>query len=436
MFRTLGIVLAFVVMSILFASAQPQRADAPAKVSNSPTLAELKVTGSTRFDQKRLVAAVGLKIGEAVTEQQMREAADRLASSGMFDDVTYQYVQRPAGTAVEFKVSDTAKLLPMVLDNFVWLPRAQLVEELKSRESLFSGEIPNQGQMFEQLAAHMEKILKAQNVAGTVKALPLAPETGGTLLGFIFTVEGVKLPIQSMEIAGTSAEMQPVLQKIIAGSLLGSDYAESRVQAFQRLDLLPQYRMRGFLKAEFRQVSGELADQSTGSVTVKASVTEGLQYKLAELRWAGNAVVSSSELDKVLRGKTGAPANAVQLEEDLHNASKAYDSRGYLEARLEPVPTLEDNSQTVRYVVTVTEGPQYHMGNLAFEGLTEAPAEALRKLWTLKTGAPFDSSYPNQFFQNASRQFNFSRVDVQIRDIPHRDSKTVDVSIRFAPRQK
>jgi outer membrane protein insertion porin family len=401
---------------------------------NSMKLAEVKVVGSHRFESSEVASALGLKLGERVSEDSLKQGADRLAASGMFSDVTYSYVSRPQGTRAEYHVNDTEKLIPAIFENFVWLPPPDLLRELRKREPLFRDEVPNAGEMYERLADDIKGVLDDLHVAGTVKVLPQVPQAGGEVTGFIYVVDGVKLPIRSTEFPGASSDMNGLLQKVAGSSLLDKDYSVSRVQAITALDLLPQYRMRGFLKAKFGDPLAELHDRVTGAVAVKLPIEEGKQYQLASVRWSGNTTFPASDLTKFLKTPFNKPANQVQLEEDMGAISKIYGTRGYLEARLTPSFSFDDVGQTVTVDVEVREGDQYHMGTVRFEGLPTDAAAKLQKEWKLHLGDVYDTSYPRVFLTGASTHFDFSTLKVQLGQQPNRESKSVDVVFRFAPK--
>jgi outer membrane protein assembly factor BamA len=398
---------------------------------NSTKLVEIKVVGSQRFQPDELATATGLKLGDKGDESELKRAAERLAESGMFGNVTYSYISEPKGTRVKYEVNDTDKLVPIHVDNFVWLPPAVLVGELKKREPLFRGEVPNAGEMYNRLADDMKSLLNDLHVTATVRVLPEVPQKGGDVTGFLYTVEGVNLPIRSLEFPGIAPEMDSALQKIAASSLISSNYSRSRVRTIAVLDFLPQYRMRGFLKAAFDEPLAMLQDSPTSSVAVRLPVNEGLQYKLSTVQWSGNRAFSIDELTKALKGKVGAPLNQVQLEEDLGGISKVYGTRGYMEARLKPRFSFDDSGPTVAAEIQVQEGDQFHQGDVQFAGLTESAAAALRRLWKLRPGDVYDASYPNLFLKDASRQFDFSQMQIGLSQQVHRENKTVDVAFRF-----
>jgi Surface antigen variable number repeat len=426
--RRLSLELAlFLLTTMGWAAAQSKTTATP----NSTKLVEIKVIGSQRFQLDELARATGLKLGETSDESTLKQAAERLAESGMFANVTYSYISEPKGTRVKYEVNDTDKLVPIHMDNFVWLTPVELVGELQKREPLFRGEVPNAGEMYNKLADDMKSLLSDLHVTATVRVLPEVPQNGGDVTGFLYTVEGVNLPIRSMGLAGVSTEMNEALQKIARSTLISRNYSRSRVRTIATSDFLPQYRMRGFLKAAFDEPLATLQDRATSSVAVRLPVNEGLQYKLSTVRWAGNHAFSVDELTKALKGKVGTPLNQMQLEEDLGGISKVYGTRGYVEARLNPGFSFDDSGPSVAAEIQVEEGDQFHQGDVQFAGLSESAAAALRRLWKRPPGDVYDTSYASLFLQGASQQFDLSQMQVRLAQQVHRETKTVDVTFRF-----
>jgi len=102
-----------------------------------------------------------------------------------------------------------------------------------------------------------------------------------------------------------------------------------------------------------------------------------------------------------------------------------------MRARLKAVPTFHDQEKTVSFLIEVTEGDQYRMGNVRLEGASEALAKKIQELWKLPAGNVFDSSYASFFLSGLGQQFDLRAYRISIRDTVNDASKTVDVSLRF-----
>lgn len=427
--------LIFGLALLLLPASTRTEAQTRAVAKNSTKLIQLRVAGSQRFPSAVIVDATGLHPGDDASDGPLKQAADRLAATGMFSDITYSYVSSPKGTSAEFKVTDIDKLFPAFFDNFVWMSSDDLLKELQKREPLFVGKVPNAGEMSQWLTNDLKKILETLSIPGTVRVFPRMPQYGGELIGFSYAVEGVKIPVVSVEFPGASAEMAAILQKSAAGStLIGDNYSETKVRSIAGLDFVAQYHMRGYLKVVFGNPVALLRDRTLGSVAVTLPVQQGVQYKLAGIQWTGNKTFSQDELTKVLRSEPGKTLDQLKMEEEVGGVSKIYGTRGYMDARLDPQYTCDDSSQTVAVVIQVHEGEQYHLGTVEFHGLSERATASLRQQWKLHPGDPYDSSYPGLFLSGIGRQFDLSRVKIQYKQQPNRDTKTVDLSFTFAPK--
>jgi outer membrane protein assembly factor BamA len=253
---------------------------------------------------------------------------------------------------------------------------------------------------------------------------------GARIIGFRYTVEGVRIPVRTVDFPGAAPEMIAILKEVAAPKI-GSDFSETGLLTFSRLDLLPQYMSRGYLQAQFGALEFTPADVATNSVAVRLPVREGLCYRLKEVQWSGNNAFPGQELAKFLKGKSGTTANSVQLDEALGAISKNYGTRGYMRARLKANPAFNDEEKTVSFRIDVTEGDQYHMGVMRMEGASEAVKKKGGELWKLRAGDVYDSSYAQQFLKDLFQEFDLRAFRISIGESLKQESKTVDVLLRF-----
>jgi hypothetical protein len=395
---------------------------------------EIRVVGSERFSQAEVVKASGLKLGAEANADSFKEAANNLAATGVFASVRYRYTPTSAGIAIEFQVTDASKFVSCRFDNFVWFSDEELKKELRSRVPLFTGDVPLAGKLQDQVATALQSILKERGIPGTIRQEGASNHVGGPVEAILFSVEGASIHIgqvkfqgvNQVEVAGLDAAMKP---------LFGTEYQQSFVSDFARLNLGPIYIQQGFLRVEFGMPIAELVkdDLSQHSVTVTIPVREGLQYRLAGLQFSGNSVISSADLIKNIHLLPGKPANGVQLQLDLGNIHDLYGTRGYLTARVMPHPAFADDQKTVSYDLQVHEGDLYRMGKLEIVGLDPARAEAFKKKCMLAEGDPYDTSYWKKFLAQAGPFLPrvAGRWNVTFGQSRNSTTKTVDVTIGY-----
>ena len=143
-------------------------------------LIEIKTSGTQRYGHDEIVAASGLRIGDTVTDDDFKKAAQRLGETGVFSDVAYGFSYSPLGTKLDLQLADAQKFVPVRFENFVWFTDEELGKELRNRVPLFRGEVPVAGTLLELLNDALQALLLENNLPGRVDYMRMAPMDGGT----------------------------------------------------------------------------------------------------------------------------------------------------------------------------------------------------------------------------------------------------------------
>jgi outer membrane protein assembly factor BamA len=433
-------------LSLLLSAAAAQKHSTSGKASSvtASKLISLKVTGTTRYTDKEILAASGLQIGQNAADGDFKEAVRRLGDSGLFSDVVYSYASANTGTRLELQLADIdkSKLVTVHFENFVWFTDEELGAALQRRVPLFKQLLPIAGNLPEQVSEALQAMLTEKNLPGRVNYLREGEDqSGGPLTAIAYRVEEVGIRIRSVEFPGASPE-QTALLTTAARGLTGAEYLRSTIAAVAKFDLLPVYLQRGYLKAAFGPSDARVAPQpapaadAQGSADVQVDaivpVTAGKVYSTSSVDWKGTSAIATAELAPLLHLPPGQPADAVRLLRDLENVSKHYRSRGYMMVQIKPDAQFDDDKSTVHYDLNIVEGDLYKMGELEIAGLdTQAKARMLAA-WTLREGQPYNADYPGKFLDD-TRQLVPRGVQwaVSIHENPDAKDKTVDVEIRF-----
>ncbi|MGC2399127.1 MAG: POTRA domain-containing protein, partial [Acidobacteriaceae bacterium] len=402
-------------------------------------LIEVKATGSKRFTQGEVAAATGLMAGTTVDDETFRKAARQLGETGAFDAISYTFSYSEAGTKLVFKVTDAEKFVPVHFADFVWFSDKELLQKVHERVPLFNGELPTTGRLPDQVSDILQAMLVENGIPGHVEYLRNSGKDG-QLAEIDYSVSNVTIRIRNIEFAGAGKDELELLEA--AGKKLsGRDYSRALLASFTQHAVLPAYHDRGYLKAAcsapqpkvIKAVVPEEGDQETiTTVDVALSITPGIQYKLKGWTWSGNKNIPTNELQPLLHAKMGKPASTVQLEDDLRAVQELYGSRGYVTATIKADAQYNDEASTVDYLLLVTEGPVFHMGELEFRGIDNALTARLREAWKIRPGDVYDATYLKGFLVQARKLLPAS-MDWEVA--PHvtamaRD-KTVDVDLQY-----
>ena len=412
-------------------------------------LSALKVTGTTRYTDKEILAASGLQIGQNAADGDFKEAVQRLGGTGMFSNVAYSYSSKGgAGVKLELQIDDIdqSKLVPAHFENLVWFTDQELLTALQSRVPLFKGSLPLGGNLSDHVSEALQAILTEKHLPGRVECLGEArDQNGGPLIAVACRAEEVSILIHGFEFPGASPEQSALLTTAVQRAI-GRNYARSSLAAVVKFDLLPVFLKRGYLKAAFAPSDARVVPQPVTpsgapesppesmelQVDAVLPVTPGKVYSASGVDWKGNSAISTGEIAPLLHLPAGQPADAVRLLDDVEAVSKFYRSRGYMTSQIKPEAKFDDEKSTVHYDMNIVEGDLYKMGELDIEGLDTQAKARMEDAWTLRPGQPYNADYLKKYLRDTGPLLPRGvRWGVAVHESPDAGDKTVDVEIRF-----
>jgi len=407
------------------------------EAASGPKIERIQIQGYRRFSSEDLAAVLGLRLGQAVNDSLLNAAASRLAQTGAFRDVSYEFSRRGDGWSVRFVVVEFPEFLPCVFDNLLWFEDADLIAAARARVSLFNGLLPEGNTaMQDQVIAALQQFLDAHHVAGSVAITPISRGLGAKPESYSIHVTDVPMPVLRVEVKGGPPDAV-ALGEATRG-LVGSDYSRHFAVRVAETALTEAYQDEGYLQPKFSEPMPSFQDpagkDASQGVIVRYLVTPGLRYSWAGVGWSGNHALTAEELTKLVAVLPGELARRNRTLAGWDEVREAFAHKGYITARLDPVPQFDDQTASVRFEVNLAEGPQFHMGELRVDDPSEKAAKELAAAWPLQRGAVFDAAAEKEFLRSGagkalaragvtSRQY---RVE---RDL-HHDTATVNVLIR------
>ena len=418
--------------SLLLASAWGESAG---KRPLSFKLLSIQIKGLKHFTQDQLVRASGLQLGSTATEHDFQQAVQKLGDTGLFNDVAYSYRYTDAGCDLDLQVTENDDLVPILFDNFVWFSDDQLLSLLRARVPLFDGKLPLHGSLSQQVADALNGILSERKILGHTEFLERA-KLNGPLDSYLYQVKFHPVAIRDMQFPGAAPSEVPALQAA-AKPLAGNDYSRSAMRSHEKLDFLPVFLSRGYLKAQFSDSQAKVVQDGPRTlVDVSFPVSPGLQYRVAQVQWTGVTAFPLDQLQKLLHLRQGEPANTVQLDDDLRAVQKLYGTKGHLLAEITRHPELDDAAATVAYDLNVVEGDVFRMGELQIDGIDASAAAKLADQWELKKGDIYDASYLRRFFTNMYHEVGLTgSYSVVPKENINRQDKTVTVALHFVAKK-
>jgi len=405
-------------------------------------IARIEFEGLQQTKPEEALATSGLKTDQPFKVEDIDDAAQRLLDSGIFKQIGYRTRTVGNKVTITFQVEEARSGdSPVIFDNFIWFTEEQLMDAVHREVPSFAGRAPNEGKMPEAIARALQQLLAERKIPGTVE-YKASQDLEGHMLGHVFTVTGIKMPICTLHFPGAQNVSEAKLVDT-SKELSDVDYSSELVRGFAGMKLFALYREVGQLRAKFSDPIAKPDPNCKNGVEVTIPVAEGLIYSWGETAWPGASALTTDQLDRILGTKQGDVANGLMFDKGLLAVTKAYGREGYLNVRVRTTPEFDDTTKRVTYKIEVREGQQYHMGSLLFKGLAERDAKALRNSWRLKRGDVFDKGYLEDFFKDDARMtmqrlFDERRTSgrplpqIETKLTPNKETLTVDVTLELA----
>jgi outer membrane protein insertion porin family len=380
-------------ISLFFAVSAPYL---PARAQTAPAsfvVAEVHASGSHRYTDAQVAATAGLKPGDQINNQTLQEISDELAQLGVFSRVNFRFTAKNNRATVNFELED-APIVPVMFENFPWFTDQELSDEIRRAVPLFDGGAPRGGTLIDEITAALSAKLASRGIKANIEHSLLTEASGDEEI-MQFRQDGADFKIASLSFSDSAAHNSEKIRDRMS-DLVGKKFSRFAIELFENEQVRPIYLSAGQIRVKFGapvvHLNGD-GQQGQSSVDVEIPVEPGRVFRLSSAAWSGNMVIDDAALSRLVSVKPGDLADGMKLASGWQQIELEYGHRGYLDAKVSPVPKFDDASGTVRYDVNIVEGPQYRMGELVITGLSVDAERRLRNAWRLAPGQVFDKTF-------------------------------------------
>lgn len=209
----------------------------------------------------------------------------------------------------------------------------------------------------------------------------------------VIVVVMAKASISEVVINGSEKVKQSRVRKEITAKP-GDPLNEAALEA-DRQKLLTYYQEKGFGEIDIQYVVE--ADEAAGTARVTFNINEGGKLFIRSVKFEGNQNVTTTELKKVIKSKPkffldflgkGGKVNQDQLADDQNAIKDLVQGKGFVDAEISEPEMARDGSK-VDITWRISEGAQYHVGDVKMEGVQLIPADKLEKVLKIRNGAVY-----------------------------------------------
>jgi outer membrane protein assembly factor BamA len=395
----------------------------------TPKAIEFK--GDPEYSDQELLAASGLKPGVPLTQAEMRDHAQTLMDSGVFDNITFKW----NGQNLVYNLTPSTALLPIRMENLPLAPK-DLDAQLRERFVLFHGKVPAEGGLMEWVRQTLEEMLAAKGIQAAVAATPSSNSSKSQAGTMNFAIISPPVEIGEIHTDSASAALDSKAQEIL-GKLIGSAYDAEGSQSQITTYLGNYYRDNGYLEANVQALpqSAPVITPEAIRIPFAISVSPGALYKLKGVQLTPDLLVTQAEFDRQSKIHPGDIADGQHVVQNWEFISRQYHNKGYIKATVHPAASFDRAQGTVSFTVTVEPGPAYKMGKLTIENVNDEVRASMLAAWGMPAGAVFNEGAIRGFFATTNVHPALERVFATVNFsyvlTPNDEARTVDVVLRL-----
>ncbi|MGA2070983.1 MAG: outer membrane protein assembly factor BamA [Sedimentisphaerales bacterium] len=248
---------------------------------------------------------------------------------------------------------------------------------------------------------------------------------GGIELTFVVVEKNL---IRSIDFVGNKAFKNKKLQEKL-GFKVG-DYLDPVLAHTYATTIVEFYRQNGF---PYTEVTLDNTKLSAGKLVY--IVKEGPRVKIDAVKFVGNKFLKSGELKKAIKARTRSWLlfkkyyNEEELNEDVSKLQKAYQRKGFLNARIEVRREFNADKSKIRISFVIEEGIAYSVENTIFTGSEQYDSKKLYEQLTLQNGQTYNEQKAETDTKQIIKLYKETGfIDARVeRGIKFVSDKTVDV---------
>ncbi len=400
----------------------------PAPVRKGPfPLQSIRVEGLKVLQPEQVIAASGLAVGTPAGEQEMDAAMQKLLTCGYFDRVAYRYEPAGEGYALTWQVQEASVFYPV---KFFDLPvkEDEAKKLLRDFDPLFGPKIPATQEVLQRYAREINRKLGLKVEGEELRGKVTANDKGELLVEF--RAERPLPTIYKVDFKGNKLLPSEELRPPASASASGLIYDEKTFREVLDKRIRPLYEARGRLRVAFPKIETK-PSPGLNAVDVMVTVEEGEEYKLRGVKLEGVGQ-SADELLSAGEFQTDLTANMSSVADGGKRVEKAVRRQGFLDVKISEERKIDDEKKVVDVTFIIEPGERYTFDRVDIKGLDIITEPAIRKMWTMKTGSPFNPEYPDYFLDKVRNDgvldnLGDTRSRYDVNEINH----TVVVTLTF-----
>jgi outer membrane protein insertion porin family len=392
---------------------------------------DIRVEGIQRTEAGTVFSYLPMKVGDTMTDEKTAAAIKALYATGFFKDVRLE----ARDGVVIVTVEERPSIAKITLSGIKEFSEEDLKNGLK-QTGLAEGRVLDRALLDKAEQELQRQYFNRGKYAVEIKSTLTPLERNRVAVQFD-VVEGDSAKIQQINIVGNQAFKEKELLSQFTSSTSGwltwytknDQYSKSRL-AGDIESLRSFYLNRGYLEFNVESTQVSISPDKQG-IFITVNVIEGPQYKVSDVKLAGQMLVPEAELKELITIKPGEVFARDRLTETTKKIGDRLGNDGYAFANVNAVPELDKDKGTVAFTLFVDPGRRVYVNRVNVAGNTKTRDEVVRREIRQMEGAYYDAEKINRSRDRLNRLGFFNEVNIETPGVSGTTDQ-VDVNVSVA----
>jgi outer membrane protein insertion porin family len=379
---------------------------------------DIKVEGLQRVSEGTVYNYLPVNIGDTLTPQRVREAIRALYNTGFFRDVQ---MRRKDNTLIVV-VLERPSIESFEITGNKDIKTEDLQKSLRN-VGLATGKTFDRS-VLEDVKQYLTDQYFSRGKYGVRIDTNVTEESGNRVRIKIDIKEGKRAKIRQINIVGnTSFRDKDILESFelktpnwLSWYKQNDRYSRESLQG--DLEKLRSFYMdKGYANFQIDSTQVAIAPEKD-DIFITVNINEGEVYKISDVKLAGTFVVPEAELRRYLLIQPGETFNRKLITSTQELMQNRLGVDGYAFAKVDPVPTPNNETHEVSLTFFVEPGNRVYVRNITFGGANRINDEVMRREMRQLEGGWLSNSAIERSKQRIQRLPYVKKVDSETTPVP------------------
>ncbi len=405
------------------------------------TLAGVEFRGLRLLAEETVRYYLGLVDGKDLDEAALNRSIEELWRRNLIDDLKIERIDAEGGVRLIVTVTERPILRSLDFKGLKRLSRTDITERItKESISVREGSPISMGEI-KRLHTTIEEMYREKGFR-FAKAEFVLEEVSPTERRVAFTIdEAEKVRIGDIKFSDNTVygdwrlkwAMSKTKETNLLWRMLKRDIYNPATIAEDMVKVKDLYRGAGYKNVLLEDPILGVKERGSGkrSLRIEIPVAEGHRFKLGEVRIEGNAVFNQNFLAAQFPKPRGGWLRSSMVTKGTEAVQDAYKNYGHIFATID-TQLVEREGDVADIEIKISEGDQYRVGRMEFEGNTRTRDKVLRREFRIQEGTLLNmGAIKGSLFKvNQLGYFKLNEDDPITFENFDTEKKTVDVKVK------